>query len=163
MTQEQEPGRTSPAADHGAELQRLRDALQPVPAEVEPWLDDACLARFLRADGGDFDKAKARLEGTVRWRAETRPELISCTACSKDPHAHYMYQVSVAHWDWLLFLCVDETSGDSREHQEAETFQRCLGAHKHSGGLALAIHRLTSPGRAFDCIYSADRGDQDWA
>lgn len=80
-----------------SDIQRLREAVTPLPEGVpESWLTEDCLDRFLRADGHDFDKAVARLRGTLQWRASTRPEKISCSACAKDPHAHYMYQVGFA-------------------------------------------------------------------
>jgi hypothetical protein len=30
---------------------------------------------------------------TARWRAATRPESLSCTACARNVHSHYMHVV----------------------------------------------------------------------
>lgn len=77
-----------------SDIERLRDAVLPIPASVpESWLNDDCLARFLRADGGDLDKAIARLRGTLQWRGSIQPERLTCTRCASDPFAHYMQQV----------------------------------------------------------------------
>jgi hypothetical protein len=76
-------------------VQGLREAVLPLPPNVpEEWLDDDCLKRFLRADGNDFEKARERLRGTLKWRDEVQPSQLRCAACAEvDPHSHYMQQV----------------------------------------------------------------------
>lgn len=78
-----------------SDIEKLREAVLPIPEGVpESWLNEDCLKRFLRADGGDLEKATARLRGTLQWRGSVKPERIACTRCASDPFAHYMQQVS---------------------------------------------------------------------
>jgi len=56
------------------------------------WCDETTLERFLRADKGNLDKAKARLKSTLLWR---RDEMNSfCKCCFEDDsRSHYMHVV----------------------------------------------------------------------
>eukprot|EP00798_Chlamydomonas_sp_ICE-L_P008741 gene8741-33601_t len=56
-------------------------------------VDDPTIARFYRATGGNTKLTIKRLIATARWRAETKPDRIQCSACAKDPHSHYMHLV----------------------------------------------------------------------
>ena len=59
---------------------------------LKKWCDRTTLERFLRADKGNVEKAKARLKSTLIWR---RDEMNSfCRCCfEKDSRSHYMHIV----------------------------------------------------------------------
>ncbi|KAJ3020802.1 hypothetical protein HKX48_000183 [Thoreauomyces humboldtii] len=45
-------------------------------AEEKAWADDACLLRYLRAVKWDVSTAATRLQATIAWRHETKPDRI---------------------------------------------------------------------------------------
>lgn len=55
-------------ADEAAKLAALRGAVAGEPPCAYMPLDDACLARYLRARGMDVDKAASMLRNTIAWR-----------------------------------------------------------------------------------------------
>eukprot|EP00243_Klebsormidium_subtile_P003331 TRINITY_DN16696_c0_g1_i1.p1 TRINITY_DN16696_c0_g1~~TRINITY_DN16696_c0_g1_i1.p1 ORF type:complete len:328 (-),score=66.47 TRINITY_DN16696_c0_g1_i1:189-1172(-) len=56
-----------------------------------PYVDEQCLLRFLRADLGDVKKASKRLVACLEWREKRKPETAVCPACAADPLAHYVH------------------------------------------------------------------------
>ncbi|KAN0065460.1 hypothetical protein ACQY0O_001296 [Thecaphora frezii] len=71
-----------------AKLVQLREFLHahvasyPPAADYEPWerkwiAEDSLYRRYLRAAKGDLDNAKKRIQGTLEWRREFRPEIIA--------------------------------------------------------------------------------------
>ena len=40
-----------------------------------------------------LSQATKRLQASLQWRAQVRPELMTCTACQQLPKSHYMHLV----------------------------------------------------------------------
>ncbi|KAJ2234480.1 hypothetical protein H4R99_007254 [Coemansia sp. RSA 1722] len=47
-----------------------------VPLDIEGWLTDECLARYVRARKGVYEDTKKALRKTIEWRASTRPHAL---------------------------------------------------------------------------------------
>ncbi|KAJ2614208.1 hypothetical protein H4S08_001831 [Coemansia sp. RSA 1365] len=47
-----------------------------VPLDIEGWLTDACISRYVRARKGDYEDTKRALRKTIEWRAATRPHAL---------------------------------------------------------------------------------------
>ncbi|KAJ2723351.1 hypothetical protein GGI07_002704 [Coemansia sp. Benny D115] len=47
-----------------------------IPLDIESWLTDECLARYIRARKGNYDDAYRALRKTIEWRATTRPHAL---------------------------------------------------------------------------------------
>ncbi|KAJ2800836.1 hypothetical protein H4R20_003915 [Coemansia guatemalensis] len=47
-----------------------------VPLDIEDWLTDACISRYVRARKGDYEDTKRALRKTIEWRAATRPHAL---------------------------------------------------------------------------------------
>jgi hypothetical protein len=52
------------------------------------WVTDACIDRYLRAEKGSCGSAAKRVAATMKWRQETSPAEIACTACADDHRNH---------------------------------------------------------------------------
>lgn len=49
--------------------------------------------RYLRARNFDVDEAAKMLVGSLRWRAEYKPTIVTCTFCNERPGYHSWRQV----------------------------------------------------------------------
>ncbi|KAJ2390574.1 hypothetical protein GGI05_003183 [Coemansia sp. RSA 2603] len=47
-----------------------------MPLDIEGWLTDECIARYVRARKGVYEDTKKALRKTIEWRASTRPHAI---------------------------------------------------------------------------------------
>ncbi|KAJ1647626.1 hypothetical protein LPJ64_001005 [Coemansia asiatica] len=47
-----------------------------VPLDIEGWLTDECLARYVRARKGVYEDTKRALRKTIEWRASVRPHAL---------------------------------------------------------------------------------------
>ncbi|KAJ2550306.1 hypothetical protein EV175_004122 [Coemansia sp. RSA 1933] len=47
-----------------------------VPLDIEGWLTDECIARYVRARKGVYEDTKKALRKTIEWRASTRPHAL---------------------------------------------------------------------------------------
>ncbi|KAJ1816722.1 hypothetical protein LPJ75_001931 [Coemansia sp. RSA 2598] len=47
-----------------------------VPLDIEGWLTDECLARYVRARKGVYEDTKKALRKTIEWRASVRPHAL---------------------------------------------------------------------------------------
>ncbi|KAJ2395631.1 hypothetical protein GGI23_004227 [Coemansia sp. RSA 2559] len=47
-----------------------------VPLDIEEWLTDACIARYVRARKGVYEDTRKALRKTIEWRASTRPHAL---------------------------------------------------------------------------------------
>ncbi|KAJ2358049.1 hypothetical protein IWW50_001317 [Coemansia erecta] len=49
---------------------------EAVPLDIEGWLSDECIARYVRARKGVYEDTKKALRKTIEWRAATRPHAL---------------------------------------------------------------------------------------
>ncbi|KAJ2520770.1 hypothetical protein GGI11_000718 [Coemansia sp. RSA 2049] len=49
---------------------------EEIPLDIEDWLTDECIARYVRARKGVYEETKKALRKTIEWRATTRPHAI---------------------------------------------------------------------------------------
>ncbi|KAJ1727831.1 hypothetical protein LPJ61_004368, partial [Coemansia biformis] len=49
---------------------------ETVPLDIEGWLTDECLARYVRARKGVYEDTRKALRKTIEWRAATRPHAL---------------------------------------------------------------------------------------
>ncbi|KAJ2844380.1 hypothetical protein IWW36_005213, partial [Coemansia brasiliensis] len=49
---------------------------ESVPLDIEGWLTDECIARYIRARKGVYEDTKKALRKTIEWRAATRPHAL---------------------------------------------------------------------------------------
>ena len=86
--------REIPSAQVDALLASVRSTLDACGEDARAWCDRDTAERFLRADKGDLDKARKRLQRTLRWRDETKPGALRCERCFEgDFMSHYMQQI----------------------------------------------------------------------
>jgi len=77
------------------ELKKLDNNLFEVNgAHYKHLFDDASYLRFLRARDLDVDKAEAMILGTIKWRLEFKPHMISC----KDIEHHFKQGKNYFFW-----------------------------------------------------------------
>lgn len=58
---------------------------------IKTWATRDCLWRYLRASKWDFDGAVKRLESTISWRLDFRPDLINTDAIAVESESGKMY------------------------------------------------------------------------
>jgi len=86
--------REIPSVDVDALLASVRSTLDACGADARAWCDRDTAERFLRADKGDVNKARKRLQRTLRWRDETKPHALRCERCFEGNFmSHYMQQI----------------------------------------------------------------------
>lgn len=103
---------------------------QHVSTEFRDLCDERTVHRFIRATGGNLHQAAKRLQATLTWRAELKPETIVCKACAKDPRSHYMH---VSCYDLLnrpvIYSCnglaSNKTYEDNHDHM-ISTFETAI-------------------------------------
>ena len=104
----------------------LAEAVRPLADSddaLRAWCTRANVERFLRADRGNLAKATKRLNETLRWRLEKRPETRMCSAClSVDLRSHYMQHVG---WDRLGRALVFSDIGMARDKSPASNAEHC--------------------------------------
>ncbi|KAJ1953512.1 hypothetical protein EC988_002951 [Linderina pennispora] len=49
---------------------------EAVPLNIEQWLTDECIARYVRARKGVYEDTRRALRKTIEWRAQTRPDAL---------------------------------------------------------------------------------------
>ncbi|KAJ2779761.1 hypothetical protein H4R18_003832 [Coemansia javaensis] len=49
---------------------------EAVPLDIDEWLTDECLARYIRARKGVYEDTRRALRKTIEWRAATRPHAL---------------------------------------------------------------------------------------
>ncbi|KAL3894456.1 MAG: hypothetical protein SGCHY_005265, partial [Lobulomycetales sp.] len=59
--------------EEAAQIALVRQRLDDYKHKNDPWLDDACIRRYVRAESGDLDSAASRLKATVEWRMDFKP------------------------------------------------------------------------------------------
>ena len=106
-----------------AELRaRLGDALQACDPPTLAFACDAQLARFIRADGGDLEKAEGRARETLRWRVKFGAHSAVCRACLRvSPRSHYMHHIGFdRHGRAVIYSChrwaMNSVVQDNMEH-----------------------------------------------
>ncbi len=70
--------------------EKLSQLRETFIGENEPFLNDGCLLRYLRAREGKVDDAEKALRGTLAWRKENIKEPVVCERCLSDPDSHSM-------------------------------------------------------------------------
>eukprot|EP01059_Diplonema_ambulator_P004517 TRINITY_DN14234_c1_g1_i1.p1 TRINITY_DN14234_c1_g1~~TRINITY_DN14234_c1_g1_i1.p1 ORF type:complete len:441 (+),score=48.72 TRINITY_DN14234_c1_g1_i1:68-1390(+) len=128
------------------ELRRAVDGWG-LKGEMKEWCTEGTLCRYLRARGWDAKKAAAMLEGTVKWRRETRPDLISYKDIKSqmDSLANIVWGFdSVGHV--LMYMRVSrDPPGDAQQKLDfvihnIEESTRMMDLHAH---LFPGVERLT--------------------
>lgn len=92
--------------------------------------DDAMIRRFIRASDGKVPVAIKRINATLEWRCEHRPDEMYCSACRADPAAHYMHVVGFCrHQRPVMYSCLqlakNKAVEDNRQHM-IQTFERAV-------------------------------------
>jgi hypothetical protein len=109
-----------------ASVDALAEAVRPLVDSddaLRAWCTRANVERFLRADRGNLAKATKRLNETLRWRLEKRPETRMCSAClSSDLRSHYMQHVG---WDRLGRALVYSDIGMARDKSADTNAEHC--------------------------------------
>ncbi|GFH29262.1 CRAL-TRIO domain-containing protein [Haematococcus lacustris] len=86
-----------------ATLEAVRGLLAPEFQDV----DDATITRFVKATGGHLPLSVKRLQATLTWRRDTKPELVVCRACLQDAKSHYMHLVGYDKQDRpIIYSCL---------------------------------------------------------
>ncbi|KAJ2828609.1 hypothetical protein FBU31_002882 [Coemansia sp. 'formosensis'] len=62
-----------------------------VPLDIEGWLSDECIARYVRARKGVYEDTKRALRKTIEWRAATRPHALRPDAVEIENRTGKMY------------------------------------------------------------------------
>ncbi|KAJ2044021.1 hypothetical protein IW146_008668 [Coemansia sp. RSA 922] len=62
-----------------------------VPLDIEGWLSDECIARYVRARKGVYEDTKRALRKTIEWRAATRPHALRPDAVEIESRTGKMY------------------------------------------------------------------------
>ncbi|KAJ2747857.1 hypothetical protein GGI20_000152 [Coemansia sp. BCRC 34301] len=76
-----------PAVD--PEAQKYVD--MEVPLDIEGWLSDDCISRYVRARKGVYEDVKRALRKTIEWRAATRPHALRPDAVEIENRTGKMY------------------------------------------------------------------------
>ncbi|KAJ1960877.1 hypothetical protein GGI12_003561 [Dipsacomyces acuminosporus] len=76
-----------PAID--AESKKYAD--EAVPLDIEGWLSDECIARYVRARKGVYEDTRKALRKTIEWRASTRPHALRPDVVSVESETGKMY------------------------------------------------------------------------
>eukprot|EP01065_Artemidia_motanka_P042355 TRINITY_DN5667_c0_g1_i1.p1 TRINITY_DN5667_c0_g1~~TRINITY_DN5667_c0_g1_i1.p1 ORF type:complete len:787 (+),score=183.97 TRINITY_DN5667_c0_g1_i1:80-2362(+) len=111
------------------------------------WCDDQVMTRFLR--GNIFNKPKAsraehvqtcagQLRETLKWRKETRPEVISCSKCLSDPTAHSLRIVGMDKLGRAVgYTCFSQalirSDADANINHMVWCMEACLDVMKRDG------------------------------
>ncbi|KAJ1744101.1 hypothetical protein H4R22_000228 [Coemansia sp. RSA 1290] len=64
---------------------------ESVPLDIEGWLTDECIARYIRARKGVYEDTKKALRKTIEWRAATRPHALLPDAVEVENRTGKMY------------------------------------------------------------------------
>ncbi|KAJ2160316.1 hypothetical protein GGF46_002362 [Coemansia sp. RSA 552] len=64
---------------------------ETVPLDIEGWLTDECIARYIRARKGVYEDTKKALRKTIEWRAATRPHAIQPDVVEVENRTGKMY------------------------------------------------------------------------
>ncbi|GFH16667.1 CRAL-TRIO domain-containing protein, partial [Haematococcus lacustris] len=113
-----------------ATLEAVRGLLAPEFRDV----DDATITRFVKATGGHLPLSVKRLQATLTWRRDTKPELVVCRACLQDAKSHYMHLVGYDKQDRpIIYSCLalakNKVYADNHDHM-VQTFEmaiKCMG------------------------------------
>ncbi|KAJ2690278.1 hypothetical protein IWW39_000829 [Coemansia spiralis] len=62
-----------------------------IPLDIEGWLSDECIARYVRARKGVYEDTKRALRKTIEWRAATRPHALRPDAVEIENRTGKMY------------------------------------------------------------------------
>ncbi|KAJ1816775.1 hypothetical protein LPJ60_005165, partial [Coemansia sp. RSA 2675] len=62
-----------------------------MPLDIEGWLSDECIARYVRARKGVYEDTKRALRKTIEWRAATRPHALRPDAVEIENRTGKMY------------------------------------------------------------------------
>ncbi|KAJ2458918.1 hypothetical protein GGI02_005949, partial [Coemansia sp. RSA 2322] len=62
-----------------------------VPLDIEGWLSDECIARYVRARKGVYEETKRALRKTIEWRAAVRPHALRPDAVEDESRTGKMY------------------------------------------------------------------------
>ncbi|GFR48901.1 hypothetical protein Agub_g10849 [Astrephomene gubernaculifera] len=89
--------------------------------------DDATIVRFIRATGGNLSLSIKRLNTTLAWRAQFKPEQVVCRACVREPRSHYMHLVGYCtRGRPIIYSCLENARNrvfeDNRDHM-IQTFE----------------------------------------
>lgn len=112
--------------------QQVQELRQLLPAELKT-VDDATARRFIRATNGQLPLSAKRLQNTMAWRKLNKPEAVVCTACAKDPRAHYMHVVGYDSLNRpIIYSCLEAAGNkvyqDNVDHMIStfETAIKCM-------------------------------------
>lgn len=124
---------TSPRSA-SAEIDAVRSTLTP---QQSGSVDDATVARFLRAESGNAHHASRRLQDTIAWREAEQPDKLCCEACRKDPTSHYMYLFGRDVNSYpAIYSCLDLVTNrnvdDNAKHMLMQ-FESCVKMMKDPG------------------------------
>ncbi|KAI8324602.1 CRAL/TRIO domain-containing protein, partial [Martensiomyces pterosporus] len=62
-----------------------------IPLDIEGWLTDECIARYVRARKGVYEDTRKALRKTIEWRAATRPHALRPDVVSVENETGKMY------------------------------------------------------------------------
>lgn len=71
------------------ELEKYVD--MDIPLDIEGWLTDECIARYVRARKGVYEDIKRALRKTIEWRATTRPHALKPETVEVENRTGKMY------------------------------------------------------------------------
>ncbi|KXZ55527.1 hypothetical protein GPECTOR_2g1076 [Gonium pectorale] len=86
--------------------------------------DDATIRRFVRATGGNLALSAKRLNTTLAWRAQVKPEQVVCNACARDGRSHYMHLIGFCKVGRpIIYSCLEVARNKVFEDNKAHMLQ----------------------------------------
>lgn len=101
---------------------------------------------------GRYLQSVKRLNATLQWRREMKPEELVCRACAKDPRAHYCHLVGHCNQGRpVIYTCMELPNNrvyeDNRDHMiQVGGLTRGSGGGTSASGPSASVH-CEQPGR----------------
>ncbi|CAE7948210.1 pitC, partial [Symbiodinium sp. KB8] len=140
-------------------VRRVRAQLGSVEDSCAAFADDACVKRYLRACNGDVQSAAGALAATLKWRQQTRPAEVECSACAQSPHSHNMRMVGTdASGRPVLYTSYNQALNRADPAKNMEHLTRTL----EDASAALASRAARGEGLAESWVLVCDFHGYSW-